>query len=651
MSTTLLEPREVTTATPRRPHVLDGRGDLAAAALVAMTVTTFLEVLRVLMPVEWAKEPDLGLVVAVAAYPLLFLAPLLAPGLRRLTRGSVVPAVVGLAVARLLIDALPASFPLVVTAAAVVLVCTVPVLVAAAGRVNGPAVVTLGIISGFALDGAIRGAFRTWDRAFHLGVSTWLVGLTFVVALVVAGVAASRAGVVATGEPEQRGVSSLAVVGMLLGAQVLFLQSPAYVASAADLTLPWAVFTVVGGGALALAVAGAVLRRPLPLVGVTAAVLLAMVVLACPTATGDWVPALVLAGQLLTAVVIAVALAHRPAEHVATVWRSGLGLAVGLLASFAALVLYQVHYENPLPFPNTLVMPAVVLMAAAVLASTTLRRRAPEFVVPTRLLTALGVAVAVVAASVGGSLAATARQASIAASGTWPLRVLTFNIGMGVSPDGQVRLGEIRDAIVDTKADVVVLEEVSRGWPLGGTQDVGAWFAHELGWQQVWAPAADNQYGNLLLSRIRLHDATALDLPKGGGSMKRSAVLARIDVEGTSVLVIGAHLQHRNTAASMQARQDELAVLLRAWGQEPNTVLLGDLNPRNPDLRDLSTLTSAGFTTTQGTTRCTAPTSNDNCSDYVFVGPGLAQSPPVEVLDTDLSDHRLVVSTITRAGS
>jgi endonuclease/exonuclease/phosphatase family metal-dependent hydrolase len=232
----------------------------------------------------------------------------------------------------------------------------------------------------------------------------------------------------------------------------------------------------------------------------------------------------------------------------------------------------------------------------------------------------------------------------------WPLRVMTFNVSGAVRTDGRVDLAAVADRIRSSGADVVALQEVYRGWPLAGTVDAAGWLQHELGWHQVWAPAADRQAGNLLLSRVRLSKQQVISLPRGGGSMNRSAAAAVVDVAGTPVLVVDTHLQHRNSAASMDARQAEMRVLLRAIGANGNVVLLGDLNPRNPDLVDLRTLTGSGLTTAVNGSTCTSPTSNDNCSDYVFVGRGLTPVTTV-VLPWSPFDHRPLVAEIARAST
>jgi endonuclease/exonuclease/phosphatase family metal-dependent hydrolase len=192
--------------------------------------------------------------------------------------------------------------------------------------------------------------------------------------------------------------------------------------------------------------------------------------------------------------------------------------------------------------------------------------------------------------------------------------------------------------------------------------DFTAWLEHTRGTHQYFAPAADRQFGNLLVSRVQIESLRTLPLPKGDGSMRRSAIVAKLATPDGTVTVIAVHLQHRNSNAGINARALELQQVLREWADAPRTIILGDFNANNqrpaaggpkvlegPDQANtLQPLLDAGFTTTQSTITCTAPTSNDNCSDFVLITPDLLQEPPVLVVGVQpVSDHQPVVSSIS----
>ena len=133
-----------------------------------------------------------------------------------------------------------------------------------------------------------------------------------------------------------------------------------------------------------------------------------------------------------------------------------------------------------------------------------------------------------------------------------------------------------------------------------------------------------------------------------------SAVLER--GEGETVEVLATHLQHRNDPASMEARLEEIDRILEHWDEAPTTVLVGDLNPKQGDppeypvrrpgeFEEIAILLEAGFTTAANLEACDPPTSNDNCSDYILVGPDLTQES-LAVADL-FGDHRMIVADIT----
>lgn len=647
--TELLARPQPPTAAPRP----SGGATIGRITVVALTLTVVLETLRVLLPLEWTVSSDVGLVISAATFPLLFLTPLAAPLLRRIAARPELLAVALLVAARLALQAdAPAPFWLAAVATGVTLMAMVPIVAASVGGADGRYVAVYGVVLGLAVDAALRGAYGTWDHAWRPGAGPMLVTVALLGALAVAAGLVLRRGRITQGEPDRGRVPRAAALGLLLAPQILFLQSPGFVGSSGRLSLAWSVAVVVAGGVAALAAGAMALRRPSRVLGVLAGALLAVAVALLPTTTGWQAVLLVLVGQALAAVLLAAVVSGEPVgpRHPG-LWRTSVGAAVGLVVSYLALLLYQMYYEHRLPLSNRWLPVAVVAAAVACLSAA--RGAGPAAAPYVRSLSTRALALAVcgvgaLAAGVGLGLAATAAHPTVVTEGRWPLRVMTFNVAGGVTRAGSIDLAAVAERIRTSGAAVVSLQEVYRGWPLAGTVDVGGWLEHELGWQQVWAPAADNQAGNLLLSRLRLSDRRSLSLPRGGGSMDRSATIASVSVEGTTVEVVGTHLQHRNSTGSMRARQQELAVLLRYVGTNPYVVVMGDLNPRNPDLVDLRTLTANGFTTSLNGDRCVAPTSNENCSDYVYVGRGLRQSD-THVVTGSPFDHRPVLSSIVRA--
>lgn len=330
---------------------------------------------------------------------------------------------------------------------------------------------------------------------------------------------------------------------------------------------------------------------------------------------------------------------------------------------FVLLLLYPLHYEIPLPLDNVWLPGLAVVLACLPL----LRRpgQAPavrEFATPSgahrpALVGGLGAAVVlsgmVHLGMVGGSPLPGPDPALASGSPDGQdLRVATVNVGQGQDADtGRLAFGEVAETIAALDSDVVALQEVARGWPLTSMADLDAWLRVHTDWTIAYVPAADRQFGNAIAARVPLADVTGLDLGQQGGAQRRSAVRATLPADG-DVTVYAVHLQARNTPPAEQSRLTQMRLLLDDWDGRGRTVIAGDLNPRNTYadasqtppkvISNLEVLLDAGFSTSQPTTSCTQPTSNDNCSDYVLLTGDLDLLEPVEVLDTGPSDHRPV---------
>jgi endonuclease/exonuclease/phosphatase family metal-dependent hydrolase len=204
--------------------------------------------------------------------------------------------------------------------------------------------------------------------------------------------------------------------------------------------------------------------------------------------------------------------------------------------------------------------------------------------------------------------------------------------------------------------DIVILSEVARGWPLSGGLDLTSWLSRALDMPYVWAPAAGEQFGNAVLSRLPVSRFRVAALTKDGNSMGRSAARVELGLSGGRRLtVVATHLQNRNDPGAVAARRTEVQEVLDLWAGAPLTILAGDLNPaqgppdypaRVPeDFSELQPLLAAGFTTAADLTGCDRPSSNDNCSDFVFAGTGL-EPRTMDVVAVPGFDHRMLVTDI-----
>ncbi len=257
-------------------------------------------------------------------------------------------------------------------------------------------------------------------------------------------------------------------------------------------------------------------------------------------------------------------------------------------------MLYQIHYEVPLPFPNTWIPPAAAAAVTAIAVAQAGGRRS-EVRPWQRGLISVPLGLLVVPAA----LFAARADLATAAPGTEAFRLVNYNVHAGVSTDGQLDPESIARNIEAQNPDVVVLQEVTRGWAIAGTVDLAEWLSHRLEMPYVYQPAADGQFGNAVLSRLPILEAEGAFLPKVEGPQRRSYLRVEVDLgDGRSATVCVTHLQ-RHDASDTRAIQIE--TLLEAWGGRPRTVIAGDMNVQ-PDEEDVDAFFEAGLIDAQDET-------------------------------------------------
>lgn len=194
------------------------------------------------------------------------------------------------------------------------------------------------------------------------------------------------------------------------------------------------------------------------------------------------------------------------------------------------------------------------------------------------------------------------------------LRVVSYNIHHGADVAERPSLDRIGDVLDRLEPDVIVLPEVDRFWRRSRFVDQPAWFSERLGMQAEYAPALhrpaerpggpDREYGVLLLSRLPLSEVRRIPLPRTGDCEPRTLITARADLEGRSVTVAGAHLEHAE--ATLRAQQ-ATAVLEALPEQGDPVVLAGDFNDsaRSPALRTLTSRLQDSWVAAGVGPRCT----------------------------------------------
>jgi endonuclease/exonuclease/phosphatase family metal-dependent hydrolase len=553
----------------------------ARLALIAVTIAVLAQTLRFSLPLldSFAKSTSAG--VAVGAVLLAFLAGFAAPVIRSAAgpRGLLLAGVGGLFAVRLLAQAISPHLWLALLGTAIGMIALVALYEAARG-LSGVGFATA-TIAGLGVDTAVRMAFGTWDPVWRSGVVPWLVCLAFVGLGVFALVRELSSGPVAAPGISWRDALGAAGLGPFLALQVLVLSSPAFVASAGWESLVVAHLAVVGGQGLALAflASGLAVRAVPGGVCVLGGTLLGVGLgaIAGTHAVSGWavVPVVVI-GQVLAAWLFAVASRAplRRAGAGGTVRRIDTGAALGGLLIALILIPYQLSAIESLPLPNN-VLPGLAGIGLGALAAIAAARGGP---LPARapLRALIGGAASLVLLLGTLAFVLTAPADNRTGAGAGRLRVISYNVHQGVDPDGRLDPEALARTIEEQRADVVLLQEVSRGTLLSGTTDVGQWLSRRLGMHLIWGPAADGQFGNAILTSRPVHSSGSERMPKSDWSQIRGYVWARLVVGKRTVDVWSTHFD--GGADKIEDRRRQIAAVLKAWGGAPRTLVGVDTN-------------------------------------------------------------------------
>ncbi len=225
------------------------------------------------------------------------------------------------------------------------------------------------------------------------------------------------------------------------------------------------------------------------------------------------------------------------------------------------------------------------------------------------------------------------------------LDVVAYNLRMGYGLDGTFEPGEVADQVLEANADVVLLSEIDRGWLLNGGQDQLAILARLTGMDAYFAPAADQVWGDAVLTRWPVTDQWSEQLPASDSLTGAQALTVVVEFLGQPVSVVSTHLQPDDEGDDPTLRQarDLAEVMARAADAAPYALMGGDLNT-TPGTPAWEALLETGYVDALADARPLPTTTGgrgDEEIDHVLVAPGLVASEP-RTVDSELSDHLMV---------
>ena len=638
---------------------------MAELLLPALTVVSGLQLLRLMVSTvvgvyrDRLGAPLAGL--ALFAGAVVALGFLAAPAARLLGRGRALHwSAAGVALVRLAVQLVPDAIArwLLAPVGVVLFLWFVTLWLARDGRGFG-----LALLVGLATDTALAGLGGSWDYAWS--ITPWTVALAVVLAGAALWALAALSGPAPDSWPERRWRDLLPLAGIGPG---LFLHALAWQNLGWQAVLggrsPVQAFGLVMAANLAALAAGTAagvageVRWP-----VTGG---AIAGLAVAVALGQEAAAVAgILGQAAAAVLLVVIVRRATEPRAGGRGRPGAGgvgrVAAGWTTGMALFVLlvfaYYAAYDVVLPVGNGLFpVLAAVLLALAAAAATAAGRPGDPAAGRGRRPGLVPAGIGVVLLLAPALSWATAPGPAAAAGPARAVRVLTYNLHFGFDVRGWSDLEAAARAIEATGADVVGLEEVSRGWYVNGSTDMLAWLQRRLRMPYArFAGASDAIWGNAVLSRYPVVAGEVVPLPREGVPLRRNALRVELDLgAGRRLQVVVTHLHHLEGPDGARVRLAQLRPLLERVAGQPATVLMGDFNAE-PGSAEIALVRAAGlgdaFVAGGGgrADELTWPSDRpDRRIDYIWLSAGLEATGFAATTST-ASDHRGIAVTVAPA--
>jgi endonuclease/exonuclease/phosphatase family metal-dependent hydrolase len=350
----------------------------------------------------------------------------------------------------------------------------------------------------------------------------------------------------------------------------------------------------------------------------------------------------ILVGLVSSGLLIAVILGeNRESDSRAGIVRTSFGFGLGLLLFYILITLYYVSLLEPVPIPRAALAPAagIGLVLCALFAA---RQRPLEPTLQTSNWKSLRWAGLLMILPISLLILESLSIPQPVSETGYPVRVMTYNIHGAYGLNGRQDVEAIARVIESAGTEVVVLQEIERGWLLEGSTDLLPLLARRLHMPYtIMGAATDPISGNAILSRYPILAAGNGNLPNLDTLVGRGYSWAQIDLgAGETLRVVTTHLHHEPEGSDVRIAQVD--AFLRAWGMQPQTVLAGDMNAIIGS-REIQMLLEAGFVDSWAE----AGHGDRPPIDWIFHTPDLIARDIVKI-ENRASDHPAVLATIER---
>ena len=499
---------------------------------------------------------------------------------------------------------------------------------------------TYGLVLGFAVDTGIRGIFGPRDLStvggfIPLAIIIGLAGLIFWSLIMepkpIPGLMCDTAGKYSLG---------LLAIGSYMVLQLLYFQSSGWVEELAGLGFPLGfIIVMLGylGAARGLGLGYAHPRLLNPLLAIVFGILLVLTVFNANQVAGFAILMLLIGQFFLGWGLAGVGLSNDLGIN-RGLWRTTLAVTGGMVLFLALAFAYYLALDMTLPIPRDS-FPAIAAGIIGIMIT------AGAFQNRSRTSTAWDTSGAIAA----GILVLIPLVCWIlwrnppepVKPNGFPIKVMTYNIHSGYNVDGSQDFEAIARVIEESGADIIGLQEVSRGRLMDGAVDMTGWLSRRLGMQVLFLGTEEPIWGNALLTRYPIIESGESRLPLEGTTMHRGYLWAKLDVGADKpLLVIVTHLHH--IVEDSQVRMVQVPVILEFWAEHNQTILLGDMNA-DPPTAEMKLIATAGMVDSWaesgvGDGYTYYATDPNKRIDYLWISPDL-EVLEVEVIQTPASDH------------
>ncbi len=219
--------------------------------------------------------------------------------------------------------------------------------------------------------------------------------------------------------------------------------------------------------------------------------------------------------------------------------------------------------------------------------------------------------------------------------------------------DGKVDVQRIAALIMTERADIVALQEVDKCTARTARRDLGAELAALTGLTCVFSnnySFQGGEYGNAILSRFPVLQATNLHYQKVNETEQRGLLQVTLDVQGRKFAFLATHIDHRRDDAARWSNVAEIERLMATHHNLP-VILCGDFNdvPTSRVYRRLSESFDDTWAKIGQGDGFTIPADKPNRRiDYIWVYKHQPLIPlRAWVPASEASDHRPVVAEFT----